>query len=162
MNLELYFSMFPFETVRNICSFVVPNKVLKFSAGEEPKVEVMLRPEDLKDSIVEVYTSTSKLKKRKVGEFQWNNPKVQVKARQEHGVIQVYVDGKKCPGCYCKVYQNKNGAEKFYRDGYTDITGTFKYALADLEGISEFSILVVTEKGGNVLKVKPPSRQGYF
>lgn len=39
---------------------------------------------------------------------------------------------------------------KFYRDGYTDITGTFKYALADLEGITEFSILFVTENGGIV------------
>lgn len=30
----------------------------------------------------------------------------------------------------------KNGQSKFYRDGYTDITGTFKYALSDLDGIS--------------------------
>lgn len=44
----------------------------------------------------------------------------------------------------------KNGQSKFYRDGYTDITGTFKYALADLEGVSEFSILFVTDQGGIV------------
>lgn len=28
----------------------------------------------------------------------------------------------------------KKGESKFYRDGYSDMTGTFKYALADLEG----------------------------
>ena len=44
----------------------------------------------------------------------------------------------------------KNGQNKFYRDGYTDITGTSKYALADLEGVSEFSILFVTDQGGIV------------
>lgn len=42
----------------------------------------------------------------------------------------------------------KNGQSKFYRDGYTDITGTFKYALADLEGVTEFAILFATDIGG--------------
>jgi len=38
------------------------------------------------------------------------------------------------------------------------MTGTFRYALSDLDGIKEFAILVNTEKGGVVSKVKPPSR----
>lgn len=69
---------------------------------------------------------------------------MQIKTREEEGLIQVFIDGKKCPGCYCKVYQNKHGEHKFYRDGYTDITGTFKYALSDLDGITEFAVLVVS------------------
>jgi hypothetical protein len=56
----------------------------------------------------------------------------------------------------------KNGQSKFYRDGYTDITGSFKYALADLDGISEFSILFVTAQVGVMEKVKPPSQQAYL
>lgn len=95
----------------------------------------MTRPTNLKDSIVEVYNSKNKLMKRKVKEFQWHNPKIQIDIKEELGIIQVYYDNKKSPQCYCKVYQLKNGSSKFYRDGYTDITGTFKYALANLDGI---------------------------
>ena len=56
----------------------------------------------------------------------------------------------------------KNSGPKFYRDGYTDITGTFKYALADLDGVKMFRILFVTDVGGIVKEVKPPSQQGYL
>lgn len=56
----------------------------------------------------------------------------------------------------------KNGQNKFYRDGYTDITGTFKYALADLEGVTQFAILFVTDYGAVVERVKPPSQQAYL
>ena len=80
----------------------------------------------------------------------WNNPNIKIKIKENSGYAQVFCEGKRQPGCYCKVYQMKNGQSKFYRDGYTDITGTFKYALADLEGVSEFSILFVTDQGGIV------------
>jgi hypothetical protein len=56
----------------------------------------------------------------------------------------------------------KHGAAKFYRDGYTDITGTFKYVLAALEGVTELAILVESQFGGRTFRVKPPSQQGYF
>ena len=82
--------------------------------------------------------------------FLWNNPNIKIKIKENSGYAQVFCEGKRQPGCYCKVYQMKNGQSKFYRDGYTDITGTFKYALADLEGVSEFSILFVTDQGGIV------------
>jgi hypothetical protein len=85
-----------------------------------------------------------------VSSFLWNNPNIKIKIKEDSGYAQVFCEGKRQPGCYCKVYQMKNGQSKFYRDGYTDITGTFKYALADLEGVSEFSILFVTDQGGIV------------
>lgn len=56
----------------------------------------------------------------------------------------------------------KNGSNKFYRDGYTDIAGKFKYALSDLEEISEFSILFLTDYGGKVEKVNPSSQQSFL
>jgi len=34
-----------------------------------------------------------------------------------------------------KVFSKKDVGEQFYRDGYTDMTGTFRYALNDLEGV---------------------------
>lgn len=56
----------------------------------------------------------------------------------------------------------KNGESKFYRDGYTDVTGTFKYALADLENVTDFSVLFVTENGGLIQKARVPSQQAYI
>jgi hypothetical protein len=52
---------------------------------------------------------------------------------QNQGNLQVIYDGKKQSGCYVKVYSNGQKGSKFYRDGYTDITGSFKYALNDLD-----------------------------
>jgi len=59
-----------------------------------------------------------------------------VNIKEKNGVAQVFYENKKQPGCYVKVYQKRHGKESFYRDGYTDITGTFKYALGDLDGIT--------------------------
>ena len=46
------------------------------------------------------------------------------------------MDKKKRPGAYVKVFSMKSMFDRFYRDGYTDMTGTFRYAMSDLEGIS--------------------------
>ena len=116
----------------------------------------------MKDCFVEVYSSTSGSKKKKVRSFLWSNPKIKINIKEDSGYAQVFYESKKQAGCYCKVYQMKKGESKFYRDGYSDMTGTFKYALADLEGVSEFSILFVTEFGGVVRRMKPPSQQAYL
>jgi hypothetical protein len=57
-----------------------------------------------------------------------------------------------------KVFAQKNGAKQFYRDGYTDMTGTFRYAMSETDSVSMFSIFVATAKGGVINKVKPPSK----
>lgn len=75
--------------------------------------------------------------------FFWTNPDIKVKINENEGNLQVYLGKKRTPGCYVKVFSNGK-RYKFYRDGYTDMTGTFRYALADLDGIKEFAILVVT------------------
>ena len=81
-----------------------------------------------------------------------------MKTNENAGTLQVFVNKKKRAGAYVKVFSKQNHLEKFYRDGYTDMTGTFRYAMSDLDGIQEFSILVQTDKGGSLLKVKPPSK----
>lgn len=69
---------------------------------------------------------------------------------------------KKAVGAYVKVFVLKAQGSKFYRDGYTDMTGSFKYALSDLDGINEFAILALTEKGGVIERVKPPSQLNLY
>ena len=91
--------------------------------------------------------------------FTWSNPEVKVKTNESTGTIQVFVSKKKRPGAYVKVFsQRGNHINKFYRDGYTDMTGTFRYAMSDLQEIKEFAILVVTDKGSLIVKAKPPSK----
>ena len=138
-----------------------PNRKAVIQAGES-REERFARPKDLKDCFIQIYQKSGEGKDKKIESFLWVNPEVRAVINEERGTAQVFLSGKKLAGCYCKVFQMKNGCSKFYRDGYTDITGTFKYALADLQGISKFSILFVTDNGSIVHQVVPPSQQGYI
>jgi len=66
-------------------------------------------------------------------------------------------------GAYVKVYAKLNGGgEPFWKDLYTDLRGRADYcslsdAAADLGQVKSFSILVVTDKNGSVIReVSPP------
>ncbi len=74
------------------------------------------------------------------------------------GLLEAFVNKKKGVGVYVKVFVLKRGKKEFYRDGYTDMTGTFKYALSDIDEITSFAILVQTDKGGVIKRVNPPSK----
>lgn len=74
------------------------------------------------------------------------------------GTLKVFYQNKKCSTSYCKVYSRGSKGDRFYRDGYTDIASTFRYAL-DQTNISEFSILVLTDYGGSIHRIKPPALQ---
>jgi hypothetical protein len=73
-------------------------------------------------------------------------------------VLEVYIGKRKAAGVYVKVFGEHTTGRRFYRDGYTDITGSFRYALSDIDGISAFSILVQTEKGGLIQRVNAPTK----
>jgi hypothetical protein len=65
------------------------------------------------------------------------------------------------PGAYLKVFSIFEGDRKtkkaiFYVDGYSDITGKFKYALSDLSSIEKFALLIVTDIGSIIKFVAPP------
>lgn len=126
-----------------------------YEAGES-REEKLKRQDNMKDLIVEVYSTSEGLPSRKVTSFLWTNPKVKVKVNESRGNLQLFYEGKQVSGAYCKVYSSGVKGERFYRDGYTDITGTFKFALADLKEVREFSILTMTDSGGIISKVKPP------
>ncbi len=61
-----------------------------------------------------------------------------------------------------KVFSDKGGKTEFYRDGYTDMTGTFRYVLADTNEITLFRVLVSTQRGGVVHKIKPPTKAASY
>lgn len=69
---------------------------------------------------------------QKFAAFIWENPAIKIKMLEDEGVAIVYVDGKAKPGAYCKVYVKRQAETKFFRDGYTDIQGRFKYIMTDI------------------------------
>ncbi len=144
----------------NAFTFIKPSLVKVFPPSNETQ-EIIVRRSDypnLKDATVEITATKSNLPPKRITSFSWANPEVKVKANENAGSLQVFVSKKKQPGAYVKVFSKKGNSNKFYRDGYTDMTGTFRYAMSDLDEISEFSILVLTDKGGSILRVKPPSK----
>jgi len=59
------------------------------------------------------------------------------------------------PGAYVKVYSKESsGAEKFYKDGYTDPIGQFDYVSLNsdsLRTVEKFSILVKHDQYGEII-----------
>lgn len=105
---------------------------------------------------MEVYEHKQSVAPSKVSRFLWGNPQLKVRVNENEGTLKVFHAGKKCSTSYCKVYSRGSKGDRFYRDGYTDIASTFRYAL-DQKDISEFSILVLTDFGGVLHRVKPPA-----
>ncbi len=64
---------------------------------------------------------------------------------------------------YVKVYARLNGgAVQFYKDGYTDLRGRFDYASLStdmLDRVERFSVLILSEKEGVVVREIAPPRQ---
>lgn len=111
----------------------------------------------LKNMLVEVYEFKKDVLPTKVSTFLWNNPEVQVKFNERAGTLKVFYKGKKCSTAYVKVYSKGKDGDSFYRDGYLDISGSFRYAMSEASKVKEFAILVLTDFGGIISKVKPPS-----
>lgn len=86
---------------------------------------------------------------------------------QEFGIVKIIdpVEKKPVPKIYVKCFAKyKNDSVAFYKDGYTDIRGSFDYAALNtdkLDNIKEFSILIVTPNNGNIIfTVEPPVKIG--
>jgi hypothetical protein len=64
---------------------------------------------------------------------------------------------------YVKVYaQRPDGSFRFYKDGYTDLRGRFDYSSLntnDLDAVKKFSILVMSDEHGAIVKEANPPQQ---
>jgi hypothetical protein len=64
---------------------------------------------------------------------------------------------------YVKVYARTDSGEvKFYKDGYTDVRGRFEYASLstnDLGAVSRFSVLILSDEHGAVVREASPPPQ---
>ncbi len=80
---------------------------------------------------------------------------------------QVHVTSQKTgadlPKVYVKVYARKrNGQIEYYKDGYTDLRGRFEYASLstnDLDNVDRFSVLILSDTEGAVVREAAPPKQ---
>lgn len=88
--------------------------------------------------------------------------------QENYGILKVLDQKtlKPLPKIYVKCFmRNTSGSNQFYKDGYTDMRGSFDYARLNTDKISsvdQFAILVSGDDGqGLVVKyAKPPSKIG--
>jgi hypothetical protein len=79
---------------------------------------------------------------------------LRIRITENYGFVQVFDDatGAPIPKIYVKCFSKKKDAGKisFYKDGYTDMRGSFDYARLnrdEIGGIEKFSLLIVGPRG---------------
>jgi hypothetical protein len=88
-----------------------------------------------------------------------------VQVIENYGQVKVAHRETRAPAsrAYVKVYAlMASGEVKFYKDGYTDLRGRFDYASLntnELEGAQKFSILVLSDEHGALVKEATPPKQ---
>ncbi|RMG18464.1 MAG: hypothetical protein D6731_01950 [Planctomycetota bacterium] len=162
MDLELLFSRNPF----------VQNTGSRFSYVEPAARQRRVLPGDRSEVVVDLPEAFRKqnvlVEVRAAGRSRSaaHTPNdLSVYLHEPFGQLQVLRRGDRRPevGAYVKVYaRTKGGAIRFYKDGYTDRRGRFDYASLStnaLDGVEEFSILVVSDDHGAVVqRAAPPAR----
>ena len=163
VNLEMMFSQDPFmEKDSNIFSFIAPSAVVSRDLVDEDQditTEVSIPVElQAKNLLIQVIYSDGKTKS-----LTYFPCAFQTFVIENIGQIKIIgPDGKPLSKVYVKCFSLDNhGKKNFYKDGYTDMRGTFDYAALNLESkksISKFAILVMSkDNGAQVKQLAPPS-----
>lgn len=165
MDVELLFSRNPFvQQFSGQFSSIKPNRTLDVNmekpATGRSSLTVPL-PEALhnRNVLVEIVAGGQ----TKAQAYYSNSLAVQVIENYGHAKVTNQANGKPVPKAYVKVYaQMSDGRVKFYKDGYTDLRGRFDYAslsTSDLDQATKFSILVLSEANGALVREATPPKQ---
>ena len=163
MDIELLFSRSPFAQ-DNLDGF----SLIRPNVTQEVKVKKGKGKGKTATKGVHEFELSSKMKNRNVlievvaGDQAKSQPyfahSLDVQTIQKFGQIHVTGEetGKPIPKSYVKVYARKyDGSVRFHKDGYTDLRGRFDYlsqSNRSIDGIEKFSILVLSEKNGAVIR----------
>jgi hypothetical protein len=162
VDLEVMFSQDPFlESGADSFGFLKPNHSFNVTLSETDDlagtpIEI---PEEYQNKNLLVYA----IYKGEVRKVTYFPSSIQTFVIENYGQIKVATqDGKPLSKVYVKCFSKATtGAVKFYKDGYTDMRGTFDYASLNLnsqKGISTFALLISSENHGALIqKVAPPS-----
>jgi hypothetical protein len=162
IDLEIMFSQDPFLSVdKNDYSYVTPNHITEKSiaASNDYSTENIPIPESLVSSNLIIQVSSGALSEN----LTYFPTSMKVFIVKNFGQIKVTSEetGKPLSSVYIKCFAKKNnGTVSFYKDGYTDIRGTFEYTSvhsSDFSDVQDFSILVFSSSFGALIKqTKPP------
>ncbi len=161
MDIELLFSKNPFvQEVTGRFSIIHPNvSVVRKIPGGTGTAEIPL-PEEFRDTNVMVEITAEGATKSQA--YYAHSMDIQVAGN--YGQVRVAKEGGREPvsRAYIKVYARmKDGAVRFYKDGYSDLRGRFDFASLstnDLEQVEKFSILIMSEKNGAVIREADPPK----
>lgn len=162
MDLEFLFSRRPFVSAENGgFAYIRPNLVETRELPEDGSELRFTVPEAFasKNVLIEVNgggrTSTAAV---------YSN-RLDLRLIEGYGRLELRQEdnGKPLPRSYVKVFAKmKDGATRFFKDGYTDLRGQFDYASLstdELDQVDRFSLLVMSEDFGSLVReVKPPQR----
>lgn len=161
MDIELLFSRQPFvQQQSNQFAFIRPNRTTELALpADRTSLSFELPPELHGTNVVVEAVAAGKRKSQACYAHA-------LSTRLLEGVGHLEVReagaGKPLPGTYFKVYgRTRSGQVRFYKDGYTDLRGMADYASLstdELGSIDRFSILVLSEKHGAVIKEAAPPR----
>ncbi|RMF44200.1 MAG: hypothetical protein D6753_03255 [Planctomycetota bacterium] len=161
MDVELLFSRRPFATTQDAAAPIVqPNHRVEVDTIGQESLVIDIPPQlQHKNLIVEVQAAG--IARRQLV----TAGQLRVVLVEPYGRLQVTDarGGQPVVGAYVKVYaRHRDGSEKFFKDGYTDLRGQFDYATlstGDLDSVEEFSILVLDEElGPSIHQARPPAR----
>ena len=165
MDIEQLFSRSPFAQ-NNLESFslIRPNMTteVKLEASKNGQgVEKLTIPNELKNKnvLIEVVAADQTRAKPLF------TNSLSIAMFENYGQVQVRVEKTALPfaKAYVKVYaQLSNGAVRFHKDGYTDLRGRFDYVSQSNranDGIEKYSILIISEDNGSVIRQANPPRE---
>ncbi len=162
MDIELLFSRNPFvQEFSGEFSAIRPNQTQTIELAEGKTEHTFEIPQDLHrhNVLVEIqgagHTETAT--------YYANSLSVQIVENYGHLKVRQAKTGQLESKVYVKVYARmKDGQEKFYKDGYTDLRGMFDYvslSTDELANIDRFAILVLSEDHGAIVReTAPPKR----
>ena len=162
MDIELLFSRNPFvQGDSKQFANILPNKTETIDLPEKGSTFEFPLPEKLATSnlLIEITGAGGTQ-----SQAYYSNA-LRVQTVENYGQLRVNLDGdgSPLPKVYVKVYARmKDGAVKFYKDGYTDLRGYFDYTSLntnELDFVDRFSILILSEAHGAVVReASPPKR----
>jgi hypothetical protein len=163
IDLEIMYSQDPFLSVdQNDYSYVIPNHIIEKSIemNAEYTTDIVPIPDNLVQNNLIIQISSGALSEN----LTYFPTSMKVYIVKNFGQIKVTSEETEKPlsNIYIKCFSKKtNGSIAFYKDGYTDLRGTFEYTSvhnSDFQDVQEFSILVYSDKHGALIKqTKPPT-----
>ena len=162
MDVELLFSRSPFvQQFGGEFAYIKPNDSQVVNFNEKAVLHSIPLPEKFHNANVLVEIVGAGQNKSRA--YYSNAMTVQV--IENYGQVKVAQasTGKALPKTYVKVYaMTGDGQVKFYKDGYTDLRGRFDFTSLntnDLDNVQKFSVLVLSEQHGAVVREAQPPKQ---